>query len=86
MQNYTRSLVTEELNLGNMLEAAVRDIEADRAKEANIQTDDDVIDEEEKLAEKLFSEDNRETTDEDYEEFEKFKESLRREDEENGFE
>lgn len=83
MQRYTKTLVTEELNLGNMLEAAVREIESDRAREATMETDDTTMDEEEKLAAALFDEDeNKETTDKDYEDFESFKEALRLEDEE----
>lgn len=82
MQRYTKTLVTEELNLGNMLEAAVREIEVDRAREATIETDDTIADEEEKFEASLFDEDDKETTDKDFEDFETFKDSLREQDEE----
>lgn len=82
MQQYTKTLVTEELNLGNMLEAAVREIESDRAREATIDTDDDGVDEEEKLAEILFDQSEPETTDQDYQDFEAFKDALRAQDQE----
>lgn len=82
MQKYTKTLVTEELNLGNMLEAAVREIEVDRAREATIETDDANLDEEERFEASLFADEKKETTDKDYEEFEAFKESLRQQDEE----
>lgn len=78
MQKYTKTLVTEELNLGNLIESAVREIEADRAREATVETDDTNLDEDERLAAALFDEEeNRETTDKDYEDFENFKEALR---------
>lgn len=82
MQKYTKTLVTEELNLGNMLEAAVREIESDRAREATIETDDTTMDEEERLAAALFDEPERETTTQDFQDFEDFKESLKSIDEE----
>lgn len=81
MQRYTKTLVTDELNLGNMLEAAVREIESDRQREANAETDDANMDEDERLAAQLFDEeDARVTTDKDYEDFENFKEALRMQD------
>ncbi len=81
MQQYTKTLVTEELNLGNMLEAAVREIESDREREAHTETDDVNMDEDERLAAQLFDEeDARVTTDKDYEDFENFKEALRMQD------
>lgn len=84
MQQYTKNLVTTELNLGNMIEAALREIESDRAREATVETDDTSMDEEEKLATLLFDqEDTKETTDKDYEDFEEFKDSLRVLDAEN---
>lgn len=82
MQKYTKTLVTEELNLGNMLEAAVREIEVDRAREATIETDDANLDEEERFEASLFADEQKESTVQDYEEFEAFKESLRQQDEE----
>lgn len=84
MQIYTRTLVTEELNLGNMLESAVREIESDRAREATAVTevDDAESDDDERLAAALFDEPVVEQTDQDYQDFEDFKESLREMDDE----
>lgn len=78
MQKYTRTLVTEELNLGNMLEAAVREIEEDKVREANIETDDD-LDEDARFEASLFAEEDqgqRDITNQDYEEFEELKDQL----------
>lgn len=75
MQQYTRSLVTEELNLGNMIEAAVKEIERDREREALMETDD--ADEDERFAASLFADNSIELQDEDYISFEKFKEEQR---------
>lgn len=91
MQSYTRSLVTEELNLGNMIESAIKEIESDRAREANLETDDLDMDEEARFEATLFAEDDKdkEFTVEDYEEFKEFEEELSRQDEEallNGIE
>lgn len=72
MQRYSRQLITEDLNLGNMIEAAVRDIEHDRALEAIIDTDDEMTDDE-KMEAALFDEDDSELTDKEFAAFEKFK-------------
>lgn len=82
MQNYTRSLVTQELNLGNMIELAVKDIEKDIEREKIIDTDE--VDEETKFEMSLFAEEpTSEIQYDDYVEFEKFKDELRGIDEEN---
>lgn len=88
MQLYTRSLVTEELSLGNMLDGALKDIEADREREANIETDDEFNNSIE--AELFDQEREKDTTDqvEEYEEFQAFEDELSQQDEEgllNGF-
>lgn len=88
MQRYTRSLVTEEMNLGNMLEAAIRDIEMDRLREATVDTDDD---EDKSIESSLFEDEYADSnTLKDFEEFEEFREALQKEDEvgevSNGFE
>lgn len=82
MQEYTRSLVTEELNLGNMIENAVKEIESDKAREANLETDELDLDEEAKFEASLFAEEDKEFTVEDYEEFQQFQDQLEQEDEE----
>ena len=47
LQNYTRTLVTEEMNLGNLIEAALKQIEYDKEKErqegAEAADDDDLF-------------------------------------------
>lgn len=80
MQTYTRSLVTEELNLGNLIEAAVRDIQSDKAKERNQQADDE--DEDTRFERELFAEEEEEilNEEEEYAEFQAFKEGLRQQD------
>ena len=75
IQSYTRTLVTEEMNLGNLIENAVKQIELDKLKEA--ERDADAADDEEALEAELF--DN--STDDfvsysDYEEFNEFEDEL----------
>ena len=57
LQKYTRSLVTEEMNLGNLIESAVKQIQADKEKEelrdADAAGDDDAFEAE------LFDEDEK---------------------------
>ena len=57
LQNYTRQLVTEEMNLGSLIESAVKQIQADKEKEAerNVEAagDDDQFEQE------LFDEDKK---------------------------
>lgn len=36
LQNYTRTLVTEEMNLGNLIESAIKQIQIDKEKEADM--------------------------------------------------
>lgn len=75
MQTYTRTLVTEELNLGNMIEAAVKEIESDKEREQNIETDEENLDEEARFEATLFAEKGeKEITIQDYMEFEDVKE------------
>lgn len=75
IQNYTRTLVTEEMNLGNLIENAVKQIELDKIKEA--ERDADAANDDETLEAELF-EDNKENfvTYSDYEEFNEFEEGL----------
>jgi len=81
MQSYTRTLVMEEMGLGNMIENAVRQIEQDKEreeKEENL-SDDEYAD--------LFNDENEDIlTAEDYEEFTDFQEKEAAADEvvENG--
>lgn len=77
MQKYTSDLISNEYNLSNLIESVAKDIESDRVKEAQIETDDD-LSEDEKLEMMLFGQDDeeQETTDEDFRDFEKLKEEL----------
>lgn len=56
-QKYTRTLVTEEMNLGNLIENAVRQIQADKEKEA-IQ-DADAAGDDDAFESELFDEDEK---------------------------
>ena len=81
LQNYTRRLVTEEMNLGNLIENAVKQIQADKEKEAeqNVEAanDDDVFEAE------LFDEDKTAfMNDEDFEQLQNFIEDEEIDDEE----
>lgn len=54
MQNYTKTLVTEEMNLGVLIERAVKQIEEDREREAV--EDSEAADDDEIMENALFSE------------------------------
>ena len=73
MQNYTRSLIMEETNIGDLIENAVRQIQIDKEREA--EADQDISDEE-ALEESLFSEDRTYLSDNDFQEFADFEEGL----------
>lgn len=79
LQEYTRSLVNNEMNLGNLIENAVKLIEQDKEREANELSDD--IDEDEIMEATLFS-DKAENyiQDEDYDEFNEMIDLLEKED------
>lgn len=75
IQSYTRTLVTEEMNLGNLIENAVKQIELDKLKEA--ERDAEAADDDEALEAELFeSDENRYNTYEDYEEFRNLEDEL----------
>lgn len=77
LQQYTHTLVTEEMNLGNMIEASLREIVKDKEREARIDVEDSDEDDD------LFNyEGTTELTDEDYEEYEDMKQSEKDKDEE----
>jgi hypothetical protein len=59
LQNYTKTLVVEEMNLGNLIEGAVREM----IREENKEEDEDIDDEE------LTMEDVQNITDQDHEQF-----------------
>lgn len=53
LQGYTKTLVTEEMNLGNMIESSMKEIMADKEREAQIDADNG--DEDEAFEAQLFS-------------------------------
>ena len=58
LQGYTRSLVMDEMNLGNMIENAMKQIVEDKTREAQLTTDDGT--DEEALEASLFAEKHEE--------------------------
>ncbi len=81
IQSYTHTLVTEEMNLGNLIENAMKQIEADRIKEA--QDDSEAATDDELMEMELFDDDaTKVLTDGDFEEFRNFEEDLEAETEE----
>lgn len=77
MQEYTHTLVTEEMHLGSLIERAVKQIESDREKDNVDDIDDD--NEEEALEKELFDTEEEELSDDDFEDFEEFKEEQKKE-------
>lgn len=77
MQEYTHTLITEEMHLGGLIERAVKQIESDREKD-NID-DSDEENEEEALEKELFDTEEEELSDDDFEDFEEFKEEQKKE-------
>lgn len=77
LQQYTNTLITEEMNLGSMIEASLREIVKDKEREANIDVEDTDEDD------SLFNYDqSEELEDRDYEEYENMREEQRKKDEE----
>ena len=64
LQGYTRTLVTEEMNLGNLIEQAVKQIQVDKEKEAL--RDADAAGDDETFEAELFDENNSYLEDEDF--------------------
>ena len=69
-QNYIKKLVTEEMNLADLLDKALKDIEEDKQREEDKEADEDGFEEE------LFSEQFNEITDEDIVKFREFEDEL----------
>lgn len=73
LQSYTRSLVTEEMNLGNLIEKAIKEIQIEKEKEAG--TEADAANDEELFEAELFADTIDSTlTDKDFEELKLFEE------------
>ena len=64
LQKYTRSLITEEMNLGNLIEQAVKQIQSDKEKEA--MRDADAAGDDDAFEAELFDEDKSFLEDEDF--------------------
>jgi hypothetical protein len=64
LQDYTRTLITEEMHLGALIEKAVNKIEEDRLKELEDEIDD--LDEDEAFERELFSKKDEELSYEDF--------------------
>lgn len=75
LQHYTQTLVREEMNLGNMIDASLKAIAQDKEREARIDIDDG--EDEEKLDPAFAYPEEKELTIEDYKEFEDMKEQDR---------
>ena len=65
LQQYTRTLVTEEMNLSSMIEKAIKEIQEDKEKEAL--QDADAAGDEDNFEDELFSQDTAFLTDDDFE-------------------
>ena len=80
LQSYTRTLVTEEMNLGNLIEQAVKQIELDKIKEAEEAAD--AADDDEIMENSLFSDDDKNyISDGDFSDFNDLEEELEEDDE-----
>jgi len=71
LQMYTKNLVEEETNLSNLIESAMKQIELDKAKEA--ETDADAANDDDLLEQELFAEDSP-LTDKDFSDFSEWEE------------
>lgn len=78
LQGYTKSLITEETNIGNLIENAVKQIELDKINEAS--DDADAANDEDKLEEALFANDISYISDGEYEEFVEYEDELEEQD------
>lgn len=73
LQNYTKTLVTEEMNLGNMIENAMKQIQEDKEKEARL--DADAAEDDEAFEHELFDDDGEKfLKDSDFTDFTHFEE------------
>ena len=79
LQDYTHTLITEEMHLGVLIEKAVKQIEEDRLKELEEEIDDET--EDEAMERELFSQKDIYNTDQDYSDFADFQEGLSDKDE-----
>ena len=80
MQKYTRTLVMEEMNLGNLIEQAVKQIQEDKEKEAL--RDADAAGDDDAFETELFDENNAFLNDEDFVQLKEYIEEDTQDDEE----
>lgn len=80
LQGYTKSLITEETNIGNLIENAVKQIEEDKRREADMEAD--AASDEDILEDALFSGDINYIADGEFEEFTEFEDELAEQDNE----
>ncbi len=78
LQEYTHSLITEETNIGNLIENAVKQIEEDKVREA--ENESDAASDEDILEEALFSNDVNYISDGEFNEFNDFEDDLEQQD------
>ena len=75
LQSYTYNLVTEEMNLGNLIESAIKQIEEEKQREADGASE--AADEDELMEAALFEDGaTKVLTDSDFEEFREFEEDV----------
>jgi hypothetical protein len=79
LQGYTKSLITEETNIGNLIENAVKQIEEDKRREAEM--DADAASDEDILEDALFNDDINYIADGEFQEFGEFEDELEKADE-----
>ena len=72
LKDYTRQLVTEEMNLGALIERAVKQIEDDRIKDAQLNDDDNAEDDDEAFERSLFEDSSTVLSDQDFADFSEF--------------
>lgn len=65
-QQYVHTLVTEDMNLGNMIESSLKEIMKDKEREAHIDVDDSSVDDDDEIMDYNLPE---ELTEEDYNEY-----------------
>lgn len=80
LQKYTRTLITEEMNLGNLIEQAVKQIQIDKEKEA--MRDADAAGDDDAFEAELFDEDNSFLEDEDFQQLKQLVDDDMEDDEE----
>lgn len=74
LKDYTRQLVTEEMNLGSLIERAVKQIEDDRVKDAELDDSDNAEDNDEAFERSLFEDKTTVLSDQDFADFSDFEE------------